>query len=380
MPEVSVKPKSEAMQWRSFTCTLLLAAAMFPALLYLYIVVVDPYDNLPMSPNWIRFQVSGTNRSFKPSLARRPQYDSAVIGSSSTMLLHPGRLGKTFKANLATLAMPAASPYEQIRLLELFHRHHPAPRFILVGLDDFWCEVNSVPKQLGANVGQPMRDWLYDDNQWNNWPPLNSQVLKYTQRQLKALMNPDQDPAAYDGYYNFTVENYGSYDLNRARTKIYGQPKPVPRPQSFKTVNPDSAGRRERLFPDVERLSDSLASLPLETVKMVVLPPYHWYRQFQKGEESLERLADCKRRIGALAERLDNFHVLDFMRLSPITLEDSHYWDGEHYNNKIARSLELMITDAVLHGRTKDDYYHYWRTTKPLKTENNKTPAYPRPR
>ena len=332
---------------------------MVPALLYLYIVVIDPYDNLPLSPNITRFQVSGTNRSFKPSVARRPQYDSIVVGSSSSMLLHPARLSDAFNAHFANLAMPAASPYEQLRLLKLFHDKHPAPRNILIGLDDFWCETRTLPKQLGANVGQPTYDWLYDDDRWNDWPGLNSQVLKYTQRQLKAMLDPDQEPAARDGYYNFTAANYGSYDLNRARTKIYGQPQPVPRPQSFNTEATQSAGGQERLFPEVERLGESLAALPPETVKLVLLPPYHWYRQFQWGMESRQRLAACKHRIASLGECLDNYQVLDFMRLSPITVEDSHYWDGEHYNNEIAKSLEMMITDAVLRGRTRGDYYSY---------------------
>ena len=359
MSEVTSNSNPKNAQWQRFTYTLLSVMMMALALSYLFIIIIDPFDNLLLSPDLKRVQVKGIDRDFKPSLARRPQYDSVVIGSSSSMLLHPGRLSKAFGARFTTLAMPAASPYEQDRLLALFHRHHPAPRYVIMGVDRFWCELKSVPKQIGYTVGQPMRDWLYDENRWNNWPGLTSKMLKYTRRQVQSLLDPNPDPSARDGYYNFTVEDYGSYDLNRARNNIYGQQQPILRPKHFKLVNLDTVSGQGSMFPEVERLGNRLAALPSETVKLVLFPPYHWYRLFQMGKDSQYRLAECKLRIAALGERLDNYHVLDFMRLSPISIEDSHYWDREHYNTEIAKSMEIMISDAVLRGRRLDDYYTY---------------------
>ena len=347
------------MQWRRFTYTLLWVLVMALGLTYLFIIVIDPFDNLPLSPDLTRVQVKGSDRDFKPTLARRPQYDSVVIGSSSTMLLHPGRLSEVFDAHFTTLSMPSASPYEQNRLLTLFQHHHPAPRYVLIGVDHFWCEQESLPKQMGFTVGQPMRDWLYDENRWNNWPGLTSKMLKYTRRQVQSLLGSDQDPAAHEGYYNFTVEDYGSYDLNRALKHIYGQQQPIPRLEDFNPEQMDFVSGQEWVFPEVERLSERLATLPLETVKLVILPPYHWYRLFQMDEESLNRLAACKHSIAALGEQLDNYHVLDFMRLSPISIEDSNYWDSQHYNIEVAKSLEIMMADAVLRQRRMDNYYTY---------------------
>lgn len=359
MPKVSINSTPETLQWRRFTCALLMVVAIAPAVLYLFIIVIDPFDNLPFSPDFTRVQVTGTERHFKPSLARRPEYDSVIIGSSSSMLLHTGRLNELFGANFTTLSMPAASPYEQIRLLTLFHRHHPTPRYVLMAVDHFWCGQEYVPKQIGANVGHPMRDRLYDENRWNNWPGLNSQVLKYTRRQVDSLLDPNRDPAARDGYYNFTVENYDPYDLKRAQAKIYGQQQPVPLPKDFNPAEWDSINGPGWMFPEVQRLREHLASLPPETVKLVLLPPYHWYRLFEMDEEKRKRLPECKHRIAALGEQLENYYVLDFMRLNPISLEDSNYWDNQHYNTEIAKSLEIMMSDAVLHERRMDDYYTY---------------------
>ena len=366
MPEVTTNSMSKDGQWRKFTYTLLWVLVMTLTLIYLFIIVIDPFDNLPLSPDFARVQVKGSDRDFKPTLARRPQYDSVVIGSSSTMLLHPGRLSEAFDAHFATLSMPSASPYEQNRLLALFHRHHPAPRYVLMGVDHFWCEQKSLPKQMGFTVGQPMRDWLYDENRWNNWPGLNSKMLKYTRRQVQSLLASDRVLAAHDGYYDFTVEDYGSYDLNRALVHIYDQQQPIPRPEDFNPEELDSASGQGRVFPEVERLGEHLATLPPETVKLVLFPPYHWYRLFQMGKESLKRLAACKHRIATLGEQLENYYVLDFMRLSPISLEDSNYWDAQHYNTEIAKSLEIMLSDAVLRKQRLDDYYTYLWPPLPL--------------
>ena len=359
MPKVTINSIHKDLQWRGFTCTLLWVLVVTLTLIYLFIIVIDPLDNLPLSPDFTRVQVKRSDRDFKPTLARRPQYDSVVIGTSSSMLLHPWRLSEVFDAHFTTLAMPLASPYEQDRLLDLFQLHHPAPRYVLMGVDYFWCEQKSLPKQMGFTVGQPTRDWLYDENHWNNWPSLNSEMLKYSRRQVQSLLGSGRDSAAHDGYFDFTVDDYGPYDMNRALVHIYGQQQPIPRPESFTPEEMDSVSGQERKFPEVERLGELMASLPTETIKLVVFPPYHWYRLFQMNEDSLQGLTSCKHRIAELGEQLENYYVLDFMRLSPVSLKDSNYWDSQHYNTEVAKSLEAMMADAVLYGRRLDDYYTY---------------------
>ncbi len=366
MPEVTSNSMSKDVQWQRFTYTLLWVLVVSLSLTYLFIIIIDPFDNLPLSPNFKRVQVKRSERDFKPALARRPQYDSVVIGTSTAMLLHPERLSEVFNAHFTTLTMPLASPYEQDRLLALFQLYHPAPRYVIMGVDYFWCEQKSLPKQMGFTVGQPMRDWMYDENRWNNWPSLNSNMLKYSRRQLQKLLGSGLDSAAYDGYYDFTVDDYGPYDQNRALVHIYGQQQPIPRPGDFNPERLDAMSKQKQAYPEVDRLNKLLATLPTETVKLLVFPPYHWYRLFQMNKDTLQSLASCKHRIAELGEQLENYYVLDFMRLSSISLKDSHYWDSQHYNTEIAKSLEMMMSNAVLHGRRQDDYFTYLWPQLPL--------------
>ncbi len=357
MPKNSDKLQSTETQWRRFTFMLLFVSAAIPALLYLFIAIVDPYDNLPLSPNWVRLQVTGSHRYYKPSVARRSEYDGVVIGASTSMMLHPGRLGKALDARFANLAMPAASPFEQLRLLQLFHDHHLAPRYVLVGLDRIWCATEGTPKQIGANVGRLSPDWLYDENYWNDWPDLSPDVLKHARRQVEAMLDPAEDPAAHDGYYNFTIKSYGPYDLQRARANIYGGLEPLPRPQDAPPLAIDPTTRQGWAFPDLVRLQEALGRLPMETVKLVFFTPFHWYTQAQPGTRQQAEMTECKRRIAAIGARVRNYFAVDFMRRTPITLVDSNYWDGLHFTSEIAESVEGMLVNVTSGERADNENY-----------------------
>jgi hypothetical protein len=359
MSKTSGQDEKTDTQWRRFTYTLLLASGAIPAVLYLFIVIVDPYDNLPVSPDWERLQITGSHRHYKPSVARRSEYEGVVIGASTSMMLHPGRLGKALDARFANLAMPAASPFEQLRLLRLYRDHHPTPRYVFVGLDPVYCDPDGAGKQLGANKGRPDPYWLYDENHWNDWPGLTPESLKHARRQARALLQPDEDPAARDGYYNFTIKSYGPYDLQHARKNIYKGLHPLPKPQNAPSVNIDPATRQGWLFPDLIQLQKALEQLPVETVKLVFFTPLHWYQQAQPGTQEQVEMAECKHRVAAFADRLKNYYALDFMRRTPITLEDSNYWDGMHFTTEIARSLEDILANVIkgVQG-DKENYTH----------------------
>ncbi len=336
--------------WKVFGLTLWAVALGTALALYLFIILVDPYDNLPVSPDLPRIQVSGTDRQYKPSLARRPEYRGVLLGASTSMLLNPLRLGQAFDVPFANMAMPAASPYEQLRLLWLYHDHHPSPEFVLFGLDWFWCFKDGAPKQMGANVGQPTWDWLYDDTRWNNWPGLNSQSLKHARRQLRAMLDPGQSPAARHGYYDFTAKDYGPYKLRGARQKIYGRANDLPKPSNVPRLMVEAVERQAWDFPDLDRLRESFQQLPDKTLKLVFFTPIHWYTQAHTGTRKYEEQLECKRRVAALGNGLRNYLALDFMYHSPITLDDRYFWDKTHFTTEIANQVVDLLKLAVYEG------------------------------
>ena len=64
---------------------------------------------------------------------------------------------------------------------------------------------------------------------------------------------------------------------------------------------------------------------------------------------------ECKRRVSALAKRVPNALVVDFMRPSPITSVDENYWDGMHYRLAVADRVARDLATAN-RGAASQDY------------------------
>jgi hypothetical protein len=47
--------------------------------------------------------------------------------------------------------------------------------------------------------------------------------------------------------------------------------------------------------------------------------------------------------------------IVDFMRPSPITNDDTAFWDGEHYRIGVAERVVADLTEAAA-GRSSADY------------------------
>ena len=101
--------------------------------IYAFVVLVDPFDTLPLSPPADRVPVATNARFAFPSLARSDRFDSAIFGTSTSRLLRPVVLNAEFGARFANLSMNAATAYEQSRLMAVFRTAHPAARVVMVG-------------------------------------------------------------------------------------------------------------------------------------------------------------------------------------------------------------------------------------------------------
>src|SRR4051812_39210368 len=112
-------------RWRRFLRLLLATWLGSAGLICAFVVLIDPFNTLPLSLPLARAPVSTNARFAFPALARSANFDSAVIGTSTSRLLRPVVLDRAFGARFANLSMNAATAYEQARLLEVFIREHP---------------------------------------------------------------------------------------------------------------------------------------------------------------------------------------------------------------------------------------------------------------
>ena len=337
---------SEARAWRGFLRT---AAGVFAALAgatYALILLVDPYGNIPFSLPLERAPISTNQRFSYPVLARAARFDSAIIGSSTLRLLDPARLDAASGARFVNLAMNSATAYEQMRIHELFLRHHPDPRAVIIGIDDSWCRRENAVERY---TFREFPEWMYDENPWNDLLYMfNDKALENTVRLLELLAGKRSPKYETNGYRDFT-RDFGAYDPRAVAARLYPQGRPATR--RIPDI-PAQALHPQWKFATHALLRTMLERTPADTGTVLVFAPMHG--DYLARSERLYR--ECKARILAIANDR-RVTVFDYMRDSVITREDNNYWDPLHYRADVARIIEHDI-GAALNGHPEPQSWY----------------------
>src|SRR5262245_6251800 len=109
--------------WKRFVAILLGTFAGAAALLYVFILLVDPYDDVPFSLPLQRAIVSAAQRHMYPQIARSRRFDSLIVGTSTSRLIDPTLLDAPLHAHFANLAMNSMSAFEQKTMIGYFEQH-----------------------------------------------------------------------------------------------------------------------------------------------------------------------------------------------------------------------------------------------------------------
>ena len=337
--------ETRAGNWRRFVTLFLgvfvggiVAAALF-------ILLLDPFDMVPFSLPIERPLVSGSQRFAYPQAMRSGRFDSIIVGSSTARLIDPEQLNGPFKARFANMAMNASSAWEEWTTFEYFRRHVRAPKALIVGIDDAWCDPNADRDR--ARHGFP--EWMYDNNRWNDYANLfNSGALEIAARLVGYHLGLYPARSRYDGLEIFTPPE-SEYDLARAKRGIW-----VARPEAPLPNLPPPAlsdiDRRALRFPALEWLDAMLSEMPQGSRKVLAFMPVHVAIQAWPGTPAAAVEAACKARIATIA-REHGAQVIDWRIGSPITTNDSNYWDALHYRLPIAQRIARELIDAALDGK-----------------------------
>ncbi|HMO30798.1 hypothetical protein [Enterovirga sp.] len=336
-------PSPAARHWRDFVWSGAIAAGLLLAAFYGFILALDPYGRRtgpgrPPSP------IMDINQRYMyPQLARSGLFDAAVFGTSTARLLDPRALDAATGARFANLAINAGTPWEQLQLMRLFLHHVPVPKILILGLDWPWCSPSAdEPSQRLTFRSFP--PWLYDENPLNDLPHLlNLKTLEIAGR--VALNRLGRMPARIrgDGYEVFTPPEE-SYDLARARLHLS-----VPAGGGL----PAPAQPCDRL-PAIAWLGELARDLPAATRLVLLLPPVHAGALPPPGSAAAAADDACKRKIvEALGSR--SALVLDYRHRSPLTDEDSNFWDTLHYRLPIAARIVEDIRSGLESPRAAED-------------------------
>src|SRR5271155_2048941 len=157
---------SKTADWRGFVSLFLGTLIGCVVGVYLFILLVDPYDVVPFSLPIDRRIISISDRFMYPQIVRSGRFDSLIVGTSTSRLLDPELLDKSFHARIANLAMDSATAWEQQEMINYFVRKVGPPKVLIVGLDSVWC-VQDADRRTITFRGFPY--WMYDDNPWNDY-------------------------------------------------------------------------------------------------------------------------------------------------------------------------------------------------------------------
>ena len=342
------------MNWKKYWRTLVTTTLGIFIFVCSVIYIVNPYGDIPFAPPFEK-AVMATNQRFSyPSVARDPDFDSAVFGTSTSRLLQPEKLNAAFGGSFANLAMNSATAYEQYRLFQVFLRKHPRPRTVIIGVDNVWCHVSDT---LIKYTFRPFPEWMYDDNAWNDIPELLSfKTLEITGRKIGYLIGVRDSKYDINGYRDF-LPPASEYDLDRAREHIYGS---VKQKKHEIPENPVQISDKELAaweYPSHDLLKDILVSLAPETRKVLFFVPYHAYFQAVPGTRNWYVQQECKSRISSIVASFQNVTLADFMIPSALTTVDQNYWDPLHYSSEMSVKLVSDLKLASEHKVSVDQDY-----------------------
>ena len=342
---VSPSVRAPRDQWGRFFYALLGTALCGALAAFLFAAIIDPYEDLPLSPLLDRAPVDTNARYAHPALARSAAFDSAMFGTSSSRLLRPAVLNPLFGAHFANLAMNAATPYEQSRLMEVFARAHHDPRVIALGIDVVWCATGANFERL---TPRPFPAWMYDENRWAGYLHLlDLGTIEMAGRELGVVTHFRPPRYGRDGYTSFVPPD-NLYDLARARTHLLHA---AYNPPGERNGTPESWR-----FPALELLGPHLALFPASSLKLLFFVPYHVGVQPAPDDQASRAVwGECRRRVQQIAASSPNTIVADFMRDTPITRADDHYWDSLHTRVPIADRVARDLA-AAARGEVSDDY------------------------
>ncbi|MBM3544307.1 MAG: hypothetical protein FJX44_07380 [Alphaproteobacteria bacterium] len=339
--------------WRRFVLVTLGGFAVILALLAVFILLMNPYGNLPRIL-FSEHAITDINQRFQyPALVRSDRYDSAVIGASDARLLHPDALEKVFGGNFANFAMNAGLAHEQYRLADLFMREVKAPRTLLLALDHVWCD-DKADQEIVTFRGFP--EWMYDAD-WRNDLPymLNAKAVEISGRRLRQALG-FAEARFLDGYEVFTPPE-NEYDAAKAKAKLWGKQGPEARKAQVARYTVSSQRRASWQFPALVWLDEILTRFSGRVV--LAYMPAHIAAQPRPGSAMDARREECKARIAEIARR-HSAPFIDFNIPSAITSNDDNYWDPLHYRLPIAERIVQDIGQAIATG--KDDPngdFHY---------------------
>jgi hypothetical protein len=320
--ETRISPETVSnRRWRRWNMTFFAVLFGVGGLLYILLLLIDPYD----SGRFVNFGIVGiddhTPRTADVSRGRDPRFDAAVFGNSTGQLVDPRRLDAQTGLSFVQLTIPGTGPREQLVLLHWFVSRHDHVGALAMVTDDSWCSSDA-----NLPLNYPFPFWLYGSNfgylaNVLNWKAIDRAVWRV---QLALGLRQRSDPV---GYSDYSTENITHSIAAPARPDL--------------TRAEADAG-----FPWIDELRRTLNALP-DIPVILVMPPVHQSLLPPPDSLAAARMDHCKGALAQTAAARPHSGFIDFRTDTPETRDPENFFDLIHYSNKMAREIEKGVTTTL---------------------------------
>jgi hypothetical protein len=308
--------------------------ALGALLLLAFMILVDPYDSGKFGLLGIDGVDDRNTHTAVASLARDANFDSAIIGNSTALMLDPLELSRATGLRFVQLAVTGASPPEEFAVLDFFLRHHPRARALVVVTDPSWCAHDS------AEPWRAFPYWLYGKSslvyaaRLFSWPALEHAFQRLS---IGLGLRKRMDPT---GTFKDIWPVGEFHETNRPKD-----------PPPAATI----AGRD--IFPELTQLDEVIKKLPADIAMVLTVPPTLYPMIPQPGTVAGAESEACNAALRQIVAGRPHSNFIDYRIDNAMTRDRANFVDFIHYRPHLAaRMAEGIAASIALGNAAKIDF------------------------
>jgi hypothetical protein len=323
------KPAGERqLSWRDFF-RVFCGAAAASAVVYVYVLYKDPYGRLG-----IRSSTQSLNlpeRELMVTRALDPQFDSAIVGNSTSLPMQPAVLNHLTGYHFVSLSMSGSQSPAALVAARFFLDHHANAKLLIIALDDSWCTNGA-----DADEQRPFPFWLYG----GRLDYLIGMAANLSLEMVRTARSTEHGDNRIDGYHPydevFRAHDFNNIDVVKEHLNRAKRPTQARYPAPYR-------------FEPPERLRQLIADAPGVTFILLWTPRYLSILPVE-GTSAAEADSACKRQVAELSSRA---HVVNWSGPRPENLDPANFYEPNHYRDTLAIRIEEDIAQAIKddHGR-----------------------------
>jgi hypothetical protein len=326
----SISSSEPAPEWGRWLIAFLGALVLGAALVFAFVIAVDPYDSGRFGILGIEGISDLNPRTANASRARDPQFDSVIVGDSTAQLLKPSELSALTGARFVQLTVPGSGPREQLAILDFFVRHHARIGAVVIAVDGAWCT-----RDAALPPPHPFPFWLYGESKLGYAARLfSSRSLGRAWRRVLIGLGLRERSRA-DGYWDYEATGSRSF-----------QPATMPHLEPM----PPFAGVVSDVFPAVVHLKEAIGKLPADVPVVLFVPPLFYTHIARAGGAAAADDDACKTALKSVAGSRTKVEFIDYRVDNALTRDPANFMDHVHTSAKAARQMERDIAGHIRLG------------------------------